>query len=133
MMGRYSLDAPGLIYANSGNVGFDSTRYTAFPADSDGLVPLTDIEWFDDDAANRLVEFISVGWDADHLEHNLTFLADNLTPKRSESSRDTIRRYLCDNFFKNHLQDLQESPHLLAVQQRQVQGVSVPRLSAPLQ
>ena len=110
MMGRYSLDAPGLIYANRGNVGFDSTRYTAFPADSDGLVPLTDNEWFNDDAANRLVEFVSVAWDVEHLENNLTFLADNLAPRRSESSRDTIRRYLCDNFFKDHLQTYKNRP-----------------------
>ena len=40
MMGRYSLDSPGLIYAHSGNVGFDATRYTTFSADSDGIVPL---------------------------------------------------------------------------------------------
>ena len=110
MMGRYSLDAPGLIYAHSGNVGFDATRYATFPADSDGLVPLTDSEWFGDDAANRLVEFISVAWDVDHLENNLTFLADNLVPRRSESSRDTIRRYLCDNFFKDHLQTYKNRP-----------------------
>ena len=110
MMGRYSLDAPGLIYDHSGNVGFDATRYTTFPADSDGLVPLTDIEWFDDDATNRLVEFISVAWDVDHLENNLTFLADNLAPRRSESSHDTIRRYICDNFYKNHLQTYKNRP-----------------------
>jgi hypothetical protein len=27
MMGRYSLDTPGLIYAHSGNEGFDPARY----------------------------------------------------------------------------------------------------------
>ncbi len=110
MMGRYSLDAPGLIYAHSGNTGFAPSRYTTFPADSDGLVPLTDNEWFEDDAAQRLIEFISVAWDADHLEDNLMFLADNLKPRKSESSRDTIRRYLCDSFFKNHLQTYRNRP-----------------------
>ena len=110
MMGRYSLDAPGLIYAHSRNVGFDATRYATFPADSDGLVPLTDSGWFDDDAANRLVEFVSVAWDTVHLEDNLAFLADNLAPRRSESSRDTIRRYLCDKFFKDHLQTYKNRP-----------------------
>ena len=110
MMGRFSLDAPGLIYAQSGNVGFSATRYTTFPADSDGLVPLTDSEWFDDDATKRLVEFISVVWDVDHLENNLTFLAANLAPRRGEASRDTIRRYLCDGFFKKHLQTYKNRP-----------------------
>ena len=110
MMGRYSLDAPGLIYAHSGNVGFDASRYITFPADSDGIVPLTDSDWFDDDATHRLIEFISMAWHAAHLEDNLAFLADNLSPKKNESSRETLRRYLCDSFFKDHLQTYKKRP-----------------------
>ena len=110
MMGRYSLDAPGLIYAHSGNMGFDAARYPTFPADSDGIVPLTQNDWFEDDAANRLIKFVSVAWDAGHLEDNLTFLADNLSPKRNESSGETPRRYLCDSFFKDHLQTYKKRP-----------------------
>ena len=79
MMGRYSLDEPGLIYAHSGNVGFDAARYPTFPADSDGIIPLTQNNWFEDDAAHRLVKFISVAWDAGHLEENLTFMASSAT------------------------------------------------------
>ena len=110
MMGRYSLDEPGLIYAHSGNADFDPNRYTTFPADDDGIVPLTDTEWFDDDAVHRLIEFISVTWDATHLEGNLAFLADSLHPKSNESSRDTIRRYLCDGVFTDHLQTYKKRP-----------------------
>ncbi|ETX09698.1 restriction enzyme [Marinomonas ushuaiensis DSM 15871] len=115
MMGRYSLDAPGLIYANSGNEGFDASQYTTFPADDDGIIPLTDAEWFADDAANRVEEFVSVAWPAssetgNHLEENLDFLAANLSPKKSENSRDTIRRYLCDKFYKDHMQTYKKRP-----------------------
>ncbi|MBJ2272569.1 BREX-1 system adenine-specific DNA-methyltransferase PglX [Pseudomonas shahriarae] len=110
IMGRYSLDLPGLIYADKGNLGFDPSRYTSFPADDDGIVPLTDNEWFADDAANRLVEFIARTWDKTHLEDNLRFLADNLSPKKDEGSRDTLRRYLCDSFFKDHLQTYKKRP-----------------------
>lgn len=110
MLGRYSLDEPGVIYAHCGNQGFDSSRYTTFQADADGILPLTGNEWFADDAANRLIEFISVAWDETHLEANLRFLADNLSPKKTESSRDTLRRYLCDSFFKDHLQTYKKRP-----------------------
>jgi type II restriction/modification system DNA methylase subunit YeeA len=110
MMGRYSLDEPGLIYANSGNESFDASRYTQFPADDDGIIPLTDKEWFADDAANRVIEFISVAWDAQHLEENLTFLAANLSPKKGEDSRATIRRYQCDKFYKDHMQTYKKRP-----------------------
>lgn len=110
IMGRYSLDARGLIYAHSGNEGFDASHYATFPADDDGILPFTDKEWFVDDAANRLVDFIGLAWDKSHLEDNLRFLADNLSPKKSESSRDTLRRYLCDSFFKDHLQTYKKRP-----------------------
>ena len=110
MMGRYSLDALGLIYAHSGGKGFDPSRYNTFPADPDGIVPLTDSDWFEDDAAHRLIEFISVAWDATHLEDNLAFLASNLSPRNNESSRETLRRYLYDRFFKDHLQTYKKRP-----------------------
>jgi len=115
MMGRYSLDAPDLIYAHSGNEGFDANQYTTFLADDDGIVPLTDTEWYADDAANRLVEFISVAWPSNvgegkHVEDNLNFLAANLSPKKGESSRDIIRRYLCDSFYKDHMQTYKKRP-----------------------
>jgi type II restriction/modification system DNA methylase subunit YeeA len=110
VMGRYSLDEPGLVYAHSGNAGFDSSRYTKFPADDDGIVPVTDAPWFEDDAATRLEEFLSVAWAPEHLEENLTFLADNLSPNKNEISRDTLRRYLCDKFFKDHLQTYKNRP-----------------------
>ena len=78
-------------------------------ADGDGIVPLTDTEWFDDDACNRVIEFLSKAWPAEHLEANLAFLAENLSPK-NESSRDPTRRYLNDIFFKNHLQGYKKRP-----------------------
>ena len=110
MMGRYSLDAPGLIYAHSGGVGFNPSHYITFPADPDGIVPLTGSDWFDDDAAHRLIGFISVAWDATHLEDNLAFLASNLSTKKNEPSREALRRYLCDRFFKDHLQTYKKRP-----------------------
>jgi len=110
MMGRYSLDAPGLIYANSGNVGFDGSRYTNFPADADGIVPVTDELWFEDDAALRVREFLLAVWGKESLEQNMAFLADNLGRKASESPEQAIRRYLADKFFKDHLQTYKKRP-----------------------
>ena len=110
MMGRYSLDEPGLIYAHSGNVGFDPNRYSSFPADEDGIVPLTEYDWFNDDAAQRLINFISVAWNSAQIEDNLTFLADSLEARSGESSRETLRHYLCDKFFKDHLQTYKKRP-----------------------
>ncbi len=110
MMGRYSLDAPGLIYAHSGNEGFDLSKYRIFPADDDGIIPVMDMDWFPDDATNRFVDFIKVAWPEEHLEENLKFIAENLSAKHGESPRDTIRRYLSNSFFKDHLQTYKKRP-----------------------
>lgn len=110
MMGRYSHDEPGLIYAHAGNVGFDATRYKNFPADADGIVPLTDELWFEDDAANRVREFLLAVWGAERLDENRAWLAESLGKKASETPEETIRRYLADKFFKDHLQTYKKRP-----------------------
>jgi len=110
MMGRYSLDKTGLIYAHSGNNGFDSSCYKKFPADDDGIIPIMDLDWFPDDAASRFAEFLKVAWSPETLEENLKFVADSLKPKRGETPTDTIRRYLCTNFFKDHLKTYKKRP-----------------------
>jgi type II restriction/modification system DNA methylase subunit YeeA len=110
MMGRYSLDEPGLAYANSGNEGFDPSKYQTFPADDDGIVPITDYDWFDDDAYNRLETFIATAWDKTHLIENLTFIADALGPNKGEAPQDCIRRYLASGFYKAHLSGYKKRP-----------------------
>ncbi|ULQ46296.1 BREX-1 system adenine-specific DNA-methyltransferase PglX [Flagellatimonas centrodinii] len=110
MMGRYSLDAPGLIYAHAGNEGFDPSRYETFPADDDGIVPITDEAWFDDDGANRIREFVRVVWGEDTEAENMAWLAESLGSKASESVDDTIRRYLSRDFYKDHLQTYKKRP-----------------------
>jgi type II restriction/modification system DNA methylase subunit YeeA len=102
MMGRYSLDEPGLIYAHTGNEGFDPSRYTIFPADDDGIVPVMDDDWFEDDATRRFEEFLKVAWSPETLDENLKFVADSLEPKRGEPPVETIRRFINTKFFKDH-------------------------------
>lgn len=119
IMGRYSLDREGLIYAHAGNQGFaelvDKGAYKTFPADSDGILPLTDQEWFADDATNRFREFVRTVWADEHMQENLDFVAESLClhaikTKRGESALDTIRRYLSTQFFKDHLKIYKRRP-----------------------
>jgi len=110
MMGRYSLDEPGLIYANSTGVGFDPSRYLKFQADADGIIPVTDEPWFDDDAAERVREFVKVVWGAETLVENMEWLADSLGRKAGESADEAIRRYLSTSFYKDHLQTYKKRP-----------------------
>jgi hypothetical protein len=110
MMGRYSLDEPGLIYAQAGNLNFDVTRYQTFPADGDGIIPITDELWFEDDAANRVREFLRAVWSAETVDENMDWLAESLGKKANETPDETIRRYLSSSFFKDHLQTYKKRP-----------------------
>ncbi|MDL5028147.1 BREX-1 system adenine-specific DNA-methyltransferase PglX [Vibrio sp. TMPB1044] len=120
MMGRYSLDREGLVYAHSRNEGFKELAtegaYKTFSADDDGIVPLADEDWvFEDDATTRFREFVKTVWGKEHLQENLDFVAESLClnaikPKKGESSIDTIRRYFSNQFYKDHLKTYKKRP-----------------------
>ena len=110
MMGRYSLDEPGLIYAHAGNQDFDASRYQTFPADADGIIPLTEMHWFEDDATHRIREFLTAVWGKDTLDANMQWLAESLDKKASETAEDTIRRYLASKLYKDHMQTYKKRP-----------------------
>lgn len=119
MMGRYSLDREGLVYAHAGNQGFaelvSEGAYTTFAADDDAILPITEQEWFSDDVTNRVSEFIRTVWGEQHLEENLQFIADSLClyaikPKKGERALETIRRYLGTQFYKDHLKTYKRRP-----------------------
>ena len=110
MMGRYSLDEPGLIYAHAGNQDFDASRYQTFPADDDGIIPLTEMHWFEDDATHRIREFLTAVWGKDTLDANMQWLSESLDKKANETAEDTIRRYLASKFYKDHMQTYKKRP-----------------------
>ncbi|WP_180491471.1 BREX-1 system adenine-specific DNA-methyltransferase PglX [Escherichia fergusonii] len=118
-MGRYSLDREGLVYAHEGNKGFADLvaegAYKTFPADSDGILPLMDDEWFDDDVTSRVKEFVRTVWGEEHLQENLEFIAESLClyaikQKKGESALETIRRYLSTQFWKDHMKMYKKRP-----------------------
>ena len=54
-------------------------------------------------------------WGKNTLQANLDFVAESLclnalTPKRGENSLDTIRRYLSNQFYKDHLKTYKKRP-----------------------
>lgn len=121
MMGRYSLDREGLVYAHASNEGFkalvEEGAYATFAADEDGILPLTADNWFPDDVAARFEAFVRTVWGAETLEENLQFIADSLclaaikpVKKGGETARETIRRYLSTQFFKDHLKTYKKRP-----------------------
>lgn len=118
MMGRYSLDKPGLILASQGETIQDYLAQIPSPKfmpDDDAILPLTDQEWFADDITNRFREFVKVVWGEETLQENLDFVAESLClhaikPKKGETSMETIRRYLSAQFYKDHMKTYKKRP-----------------------
>lgn len=107
MMGRYSLDKPGLIHAGQ---PFAPSQYQTFPADFDAILPITDQAYFDDDIVSRFIEFIRTAYGESHLKENLDFIANALTLRTGESAQDRIRRYFLTEFISDHIQTYKKRP-----------------------
>ena len=123
MLGRYSLDKPGLILANQGETLADyleqhrlaQVPQPRFPADDDNVIPVLDGDWFADDITLRFRQFLRMAFGDEHYEDNLAFIerALNLKGKRNYRLRD----YFLSEFYARPREALQEAPHLLVVQQ----------------
>ena len=78
MFGRYSLDVDGLVYAGG---DWDDGKYKTFLPDRDGILPITDEEYLEDDIVSRLCGWLKAVYGADTLEENLDFIAGALGGK----------------------------------------------------
>ncbi|MDN3490081.1 MULTISPECIES: BREX-1 system adenine-specific DNA-methyltransferase PglX [unclassified Pseudoalteromonas] len=116
MMGRFSLDTPGIVYAGSGNNGFqqglDKDLYRSFQVDDDGIVPCSEQSWlFEDDATYRLKEFIKTLFGEEKFDGNWRFIATALPNFKPKETADTnVRNFLSKPFFKSHYQMYSKRP-----------------------
>ena len=115
MMGRYSLDHPGLILANAGDslpqflekVG-QPLDELSFTPDADGIIPVLDGEWFEDDIVARSRAFLAATFPGSSVAENLRFIETAL-------GKD-LRKYFCADFYKDHLQTYKKRPIYWLVQ-----------------
>ncbi|MCW5797310.1 MAG: BREX-1 system adenine-specific DNA-methyltransferase PglX [Nitrospira sp.] len=109
MMGRYSLDKPGLILANAGDTLREflakvgrSQAQLIFAPDEDGIIPVLDGEWFEDDIVARAQAFLRATFGEATLEANLHFIEESLDKG--------LRKYFLTDFYKDHLQTYKKRP-----------------------
>ncbi|MFS0555067.1 BREX-1 system adenine-specific DNA-methyltransferase PglX [Brevibacillus sp. 179-C9.3 HS] len=107
MFGRYSIDEEGLIFAGN---KFYPERYKTFAVDKDNILPILSGAYFEDDIVSKFMEFVKVTFGEDTLDENLEYLADSLGRKDGETAKETLRRYLLNDFFKDHLQTYKKKP-----------------------
>jgi SAM-dependent methyltransferase len=120
VMGRYSLEQFGVMYADKENTTFKALLETDvfgdLCPDDDGIVPLACEAWiFEDDATAFVKTFIKKVWGEACLVENIKFIAESLTSYvikkvKGEQSEETIRRYLTSQFYKQHVSGYQRKP-----------------------
>ncbi len=106
MFGRYSLDVEGLAYAGG---EWDDSKYSTYIPDKDNCIPITDDYYFEDDIVKRFADFISAVYGEETLGKNLDYIADALGNK-GNTSREVIRNYFLNDFYKDHLKIYQKRP-----------------------
>ena len=106
MMGRYSIDKPGLILANQGD-GLEQYNalvpHSRFEVDDDGIVPLMPADCdFTDNASMHFKQWLSVTFGPDTLVENLNFIEKSLGK--------SIDDYFVKDFWKDHKKMYQNRP-----------------------
>lgn len=105
MFGRYSPTYDGLAYAGG---TWDDGKYNIYKPDADGIIPICDDEYFEDDMVGRFVEFVRVVYGDGSLEDNLRFIANALGGKGQP--KEVIRNYFLNDFYADHCKIYQKRP-----------------------
>ena len=75
---------------------------TEFHPDRDGIIPVLDGEWFEDDITQRFKQFLKATFGSDNFEANLRFV--------EESLGKGLRKYFLTDFYKDHVQTYKKRP-----------------------
>lgn len=106
-MGRYSLDVEGLVYAGG---EWNPMNYVTYQPDDDGIIPVYPQLGMADGLTARIIKLIKHIYGEDTYKENIDFIADALGKKNSESSEETLNRYLNEGFYADHLKTYQKRP-----------------------
>ncbi len=87
MFGRYSLDQDGLILADQGSTLEDYLTKVPEPTympDEDGILPITEEEWFEDDIVTEFWRWLKAAFGEEHFDENLAYIEETLGCKLRE-------------------------------------------------
>ncbi|SFG07166.1 Methyltransferase domain-containing protein [Lachnospiraceae bacterium C7] len=105
MLGRFSLSEEGILDNNQIKYALDrGDKYL----DEDGIIPISDDEYFNDDIVVRFIDFMRCAYGDEFLEENLSFIAEAIGGKGN--SRQVLRNYFLNNFYKDHCKRYQKRP-----------------------
>lgn len=105
LLGRYSLDTPGLVLANQGDTlqtYLDKILSPTFMPDENNVVPILDDIWFHDDIVHRFYEFIKHCFGEKEVNTNVQYIEQVLGK--------SMRQYFIKDFYKDHVSTYQKRP-----------------------
>lgn len=106
LMGRYSLEQEGLVYAGG---EFDPSKYGDY-VDEDGILPIYPFIGINNGLTQSICKLVKRVYGDTYYRENLDFIADALGRKTDEGAEEAINRYLNDDFYKDHLKVYQNRP-----------------------
>lgn len=111
-MGRYSVDKPGLIIADTNvdlhSLGLkvqgleDTPQDSTLEIDDDGIIPILDDEYFNDDMTVRIQGAIEKLFGRENYAENIRFMEEALGKE--------LRKYMDKDFYKEHVQRYKKRP-----------------------
>ena len=107
VMGRYSLDIPGLAYAGG---EWDASKYQTYHPDEDGIIPIYRGIGMEDGLTAQIIGLLKFIYSEDTYRQNIDFIAESIGHNNNESSEEALNRYLNDGFFADHLKIYQKRP-----------------------
>lgn len=107
MLGRYTLDSPGLFIANQGQTiseamseqGLDKLTY---PISASNVLPILEGDWFADDITGRFKDFLKISLGKANYEENLKFIEKSLGKN--------IEKYFVKDFYSDHIKRYKKRP-----------------------
>lgn len=106
IFGRYSLNiTEGVLDAENTNY----RDYERIRPNQDNIIPITDEEYFLDDILSTFISCIKEIFGPKSFEENLEYIASALG-KKGVSSREGIRQYFVNEFYKDHLKLFEKRP-----------------------
>lgn len=111
-MGRYSVDKTGLIIADTNvdlhSLGLkvqgleDTPQDSTLEIDDDGIIPILDDEYFNDDMTVRIQGAIEKLFGRESYAENIRFMEEALGKE--------LRKYMDKDFYKEHVQRYKKRP-----------------------
>lgn len=105
ILGRYSIDKPGLILANQGETLQDylvQIPNPTFMPDEDNILPILEGDYFNDDIVARFKKFLRVSFGEAHYEENLKYV--------EEAIGKDIRSFFLKDFYLDNIKRYKKRP-----------------------